>query len=243
MIATTGVSTQTPKPTSLSDIAPGPIVDRTTSLLNAMTPAQRYHSRLFSEYQTSGRILDTLMGISINYEPEDFPSGTDQTLREYMKQEACSIADAAFEGTVVIAASHPIDDGTFLFTDYTIQVTDPYRMPVNSGLSRSSTVIVGRPGGELTVEGQLIKARVNTDPPLIVGTTYIVFAHYHAGFKVFDSSIRYFPTFVVTADHKARVLAPEEFRPLSDLPRSSEGMDVAYERLTSVIKSVVSSCR
>jgi hypothetical protein len=61
MVATTGVSTQTPKPTNLRDIAPGPAVDRTTPLLNALTPAQRYHSTLFPEYRTSpdySRVID-----------------------------------------------------------------------------------------------------------------------------------------------------------------------------------------
>lgn len=61
-----------------------PLKDRTTGIMNGLTPAQRYLGTLFPQYHSEGnRILDSLQSREDQFEPGlDAPA---RTLREFLR--------------------------------------------------------------------------------------------------------------------------------------------------------------
>ena len=67
-------------------------------------------------------------------------------------------ADHVFVGTVEGARSLPIADGTFLFTQYTVMVTEGIVPGPIGGIRPGTRVTVLRPGGSMRVEEYTITA-------------------------------------------------------------------------------------
>ncbi len=178
-----------------------PIGDRTKSLLAVLTPAQRYHSTLFRQYTHPGNpITETLQSIAMQFEPEI--SGT---LDALLRERICTGAGSAFEGTALSAESHPIDDGSFLFTDYALRVTKVFREPPHRRLRPGDSIVVGAPGGQMIIAGEPVSATSNIDAFLTQGSSYLIFASYSAEFRVFDTAA---PIFAVD-DTNVRTAARE----------------------------------
>jgi len=157
------------------------VADRTTSRLNAMTPAQRYHSTLFRQYRFQSKLLDSLSSVNIISEPG---SGS-ANLIDYLRERICS-SDATVDGTILSGESNPVEGGSFLFTDYQVRITQVRRQLRGRILHVGETVTVGAPGGDVLIEGQHVRATSSLDPLLERGGLYVLFVRYHAGYRVFD---------------------------------------------------------
>jgi hypothetical protein len=166
-----------------------PVKDRTTEALRNLTPAQRYHSSLFGEYRdpAGNRMLDGLMSRWSGIHPDlDAPR---RTLQQFVRELSCADADrSAFEGVLLSSPAFPIDDGSYLFTDHTLRVTKAFKSPFGRPLRAGSIVIVGRPSGEMALEGVVVRATSPKHPLLTLGATYVMFARHHPGFQVFHTS-------------------------------------------------------
>ena len=149
-----------------------------------MTPAQRFRGTLFREHRRSIKLLDNLLSVSLIYEPGLQP---DQTFEEFLRTRACPHG-AAFEGHVIRFESFPVDDGSFLFTDFTVKIVNVFQQPAGPHLRREQEIVYGAPGGELEVEGERISATTNREPLLLVGRTYVFVAEYEPAFREFHST-------------------------------------------------------
>jgi hypothetical protein len=183
-------------------------VDRTTPLLNRMTPAQREHARLHAEQGKNRfpntRLLDEKLStfLHIQYGPPPDPKPAEEVL----KSKACG-ADAVFIGQVANANSFPTEDGRLLFTDHSVVVTEVFRAP--SGHRPALVpVTVTRIGGELDVEGTPVYAKLDDFPALQTGGTYLFFLDFLPRYKTFQAKD---PEGVWTVD-------AARFRPLVTVP-------------------------
>jgi hypothetical protein len=150
-------------------------VDRTTALLARMTPMQRAHSKLFDRYKSGTRLLDKGVSISdTGHRGFQDPDAPQPTWESSVTDVACA-SDIVFGATVMHAVSNPIDDGTFIFTDYTVRIEDVIyrkRTSNNSG----ENVVVTRPGGEIAIgAGAPVSATTAEFPLLVVGQRYVFF--------------------------------------------------------------------
>ena len=162
----------------------GPPKDRTTARWAKMTPAQRFRGTLFREHRRSIKLLDNLLSVSLIYEPGLQPA---QTFEEFLRTRACP-QGVALEGRVLGFESFPVDDGSFLFTDFTIKIVNVFQQPAGPHLRREQEIVYGAPGGELEVEGEKITANANREPLLLVGRTYVFVAEYEPAFQEFHST-------------------------------------------------------
>jgi hypothetical protein len=163
-----------------------PGVDRTTPALQQMTERQRAIAHALRGYSPSKtRLLDDQASVDISDE-EYFgdPNKRPQSLADFLHQQKCS-TDSTFLGTVSAAQSFPTEDGTFLFTEYQVQVTEPIRIP--PAASDLNVITMIRSGGQMLVEGVSVAATVASTPHLEVGRTYLFFASYNPNLDVFET--------------------------------------------------------
>jgi hypothetical protein len=156
--------------------------DRTTPILGRMTPAQRRHGRLF--HGRSGKIVDKKSGVSV----EQMTVGERATkpLNTVIADMACA-SDAVFTGTVSSLNAFPTEDGSLIFTEYSVRPTEVFRGANGAVVVTGRNVTVVRPGGELNVEGTVVKATLNLFPPLKVGDRYVLFLKYLADTGAFQT--------------------------------------------------------
>ena len=209
-----------------------PPQDRTTARLEALTPAQRYHSTLFPEFHSEGnRMLDSLMSRStITHSNLSSPP---KPLAEFLRDSSCDHADrAVFLGVNVSGEAFPIDDGSFLFTDHHVRLLKVFKSPFGRVLTSGESVVVGRAGGELVVDGARLWSRADSNPLLTFGSTYLFFALHHREFKTFHTKAQVF-----LADGQKLSAVAREFAPITEDPMSIDQQQV--EKLLSA----VSACR
>lgn len=138
-----------------------------------MTPRQRYHSEQFSKYRRHTRLLDQKTSVTIS---ADRTGGPPRLIDDVLRELTCT-AGAVFTGRASSAASNPIADGTFLFTDYEVLIDRIVRMPDAEKFRQPSTfVVVTRPGGMVLVDGDAVSATVSDFPFLSMGRPYLFFA-------------------------------------------------------------------
>ena len=125
-----------------------------------------------------------------------------------------------------------MSDGTFLFTEHRMEVTELFRKPPAATLRQGTQTLLVRPGGELVIEGERIQATSHVFPPLVVGDSYLVFAQYltSTGATV---SIRPEDTFSV-ASLRVRGLT-DIAAANSDLSRHGRG--VGTEQVLKILRS------
>ncbi|HEX5216325.1 MAG TPA: hypothetical protein VFV98_12745 [Vicinamibacterales bacterium] len=147
-------------------------VDRTTAIQARMTPAQRANGRAHAKSLTlfrMTRLLDQLTSAGMHYDSViEEATASAATL---LGQAACR-SSIAVRGRVLSEQSFPIEDGTFLFTDYDVAVLAVYRAP--SALSSVAKITVTQPGGAMIIEGVTVRASINVYPPLSVGAEYVI---------------------------------------------------------------------
>ena len=147
-----------------------PAVDRTTPIIQKMTPAQRHHSQLFEEFSTGERLLDELTNLN---RFRDRVASESRPMSEIARELRCA-ADDVFIGTVEGSQSLPIADGTFLFTEYTVRITEDVANPTGP-LRPGRLITVLRPGGSTQVGEHTVTAYLSDVPKLIVGASYLFF--------------------------------------------------------------------
>jgi hypothetical protein len=152
--------------------------DRTKPFLERMTPVQVHHSKLYDDFKTRSRPLDTGWSITRTLEWRDSRRTEWHTLQlpTLVHNVKCP-SDGSFLGTVLSAVSNPIADGTFLFTDYEVRLDEVFRMPPAPVRRVGATVVVTRPGGRLTVDGTTVQAVVSDMPLLALNKQYVFSAH------------------------------------------------------------------
>jgi hypothetical protein len=145
-----------------------------------MTAAQRVHGSLFHEVKGSTRLLDEKVSVIDFVDRLEQPS---RPLAHIVSDLACA-SDATFSGIVRTAASYPTLDGTFLFSEYGVKVTQIFRkseaVQFREELTKDPLITVIRPGGEMSVEGVRVNATSKDFPALVIGNEYVFFVAYVA---------------------------------------------------------------
>jgi hypothetical protein len=147
--------------------------DRTTPIQKQMTPAQHRHARLFGD--GGFRLLDWKQNLEVEVDPGFNPAT--KPLAEVIADLACA-SDAVFLGVVSDSRSWPTENGTMLFTEYTVHPTEIFRTANSASVTPGRSVTVVRPGGEMSIEGTMVRASINIFPPLEGNERYILFTKY-----------------------------------------------------------------
>lgn len=150
-----------------------PVRDRTSEFLQKMNDRQRIHARVFQDPDYTTRLLDTLQSIDDNSMYFLNPKEVDH--KEQLRQLFCS-SDAVFAGIVKTSESFPTETGTFLFTEYSVLLTDVFRSPLIQGLKPDQAVVFVRLGGSIYIERLTVRATTNYYPPLQIGSRCLIFA-------------------------------------------------------------------
>jgi hypothetical protein len=163
-------------------------VDRTTRIVNRMTPTQRSHARLHQSrippHAQRTRLLDVQMSFDTIEEavrPQNPPPA-----KSVVTSIACR-ADAVFTGKIVGKLVLPTEDGTLLFTDYSVVVSEVLRARAQRPIGLSETVVVTRQGGTLTVDGVVVSYTSTSYQPLQVNRDYLFFVSHLRGTDTFDA--------------------------------------------------------
>jgi hypothetical protein len=97
-----------------------------------------------------------------------------KTTAQIFKNLACS-SDAVFIGALDAVAVFPTEDGTFLFSEYSVRPTEDF--PARQGrIAPLNSATVLWPGGTTQIEGTTVSARITGHPSLEVGARYLIFA-------------------------------------------------------------------
>jgi hypothetical protein len=183
-----GATTRSTVATSAQEMKRPKPVDRTTGIVNRMTPTQRSHARLHQSrippHAPRTRLLDEQISMETIDEavgPPNRPSA-----KSVITTMACA-ADAVFAGKVVGAVVLPTEDGTLLFTDHSVLVSELLRARVQRPIGLSETLVITRKGGTLTVEGVPVSYKLTSYPPLQVNRDYLFFVKHLRGTDTFDA--------------------------------------------------------
>jgi hypothetical protein len=162
--------------------------DRTTEHQRRMTEKQRGHAKAFGRFKGDKRLLDEGVSVSEHDMFVGSPEGESENAPfERVQALKCS-TDGSFIGLVRGATSLPTEDGTFLFTDYVLEVQHAFRAPAARPLVAGALVTVSRPGGTVHLENRSITASSNMFPPLDIGGRYLMFVSYQPETKDFLSN-------------------------------------------------------
>lgn len=141
-----------------------------------MTERQKQHSKL---YERSGRRDLRNYGESINVVISP-PFGeadnekTPSTTNELLQWITCD-ADAVVVGTVSSKTSQLTEDGTFVFTDYDMQVEEAVKNNTRTPIQQGRNIVITRPGGAVKLNGKIIRVMDKSLQPLEIGKRYLLF--------------------------------------------------------------------
>jgi hypothetical protein len=141
-----------------------------------MTATQRERAKLHADEKSGTRVLDEV-GAEVS-------KGVDFQFNRPAKTVVAALTDLACKSTNVFIAnvqsvdSHPILDGTFIFSDYEVRVTEAFRGASLPGLGVGGLATVTRPGGAIVIDGKPVRATISTFPSLTLGDTYLFFGTY-----------------------------------------------------------------
>lgn len=148
---------------------------RTADWHERMNAKEKAHARAHGRFKTTTHILDEERSVHLSAfgasMPEPSPGVTELDSVKKLKCES----DAVFVGIVRSAKSMPTEDGTFLFTDYTIEIDESFRTPSNKPLLQEDVVTVTRPGGAMMIGNKEVSATISDRPFLEVGGKYLIF--------------------------------------------------------------------
>ena len=141
-----------------------------------MTEQQKQHSKL---YERSGRRNLRNYGKSITVvitlpfveaDNEKPPSTIDKLL-----QSITCDADVVVVGTVTSKTSQLTEDGSFVFTDYEVQIQETVKNKLSAPIQPSLSITVTRPGGAVNLNGKILTVTDKSFQPLEVGKVYLLF--------------------------------------------------------------------
>jgi hypothetical protein len=161
--------------------------DLTTQMQSRMTDAQRYHSTLYPEFRSTWRILENPEVTTHTFDHHNMVETEPADMATLLSKLACS-TDVVIRGEVTSAIVNPIDDGTYLFTDYGVTVASLLRTRSSSPQFQERTAVVTRIGGSLVVDKRKVVAIVRDFPLLEIGRSYFLFATYIAKTRAFKAT-------------------------------------------------------
>src|SRR5206468_1020390 len=98
-------------------------------------------------------------------------------IEQFMHRKSCA-ADAVVAGDVMDNAPQLVASGQFLFTEYTVRITDVYKKNPLTEVLPGSEITVVRPGGKAEIHGRTVKTIDGRFLPLTVGSRVLLFLKY-----------------------------------------------------------------
>jgi len=190
--------------------------------LEKMTPAQREHAKLYpaglhSLFRDGGLSMHTSdsLGMWSSGEPPT------QSLVDAMTVSKCKDFDAIFAGVVTGAVSNPNETGTFIFTDYTVKVTDWLSTRGAPGKTPAEAIVT-RPGGSLRLPDRtVISVTAEAYEPIDLQSEVVFFGRFVPETGAFRSS-GVFDEFPIVRDLvRVRHVFVKDDIPAGGLPRKS----------------------
>jgi hypothetical protein len=157
--------------------APGS-AERLKRFLDAMTPVQKIHSQLYDAFSLGKPLDDAVTGWRWfqAHSPWDEPPRQTGILQD-LRALKCS-SDAVVSGRVDFSVSNPTANGTYIFTDHEILVTEVFKRPAGSVVKQADRTVITRPGGEVVVEGKVAGVAPAAFPALEMAREYLFFARF-----------------------------------------------------------------
>jgi len=161
-----------------------------------MSEKQKEHSKLYDNYYTKGqgrldedppsqRVRDFQANM---YKPPGLEHVVDPiSVEQFMQRRSCA-ADAVVAGYVIDKASQLVESAQFLFTEYTVRITDVYKKNALSEVLPGSEITVVRPGGKVEIRGRTVKTIDGRFLPLTVGSRVLLFLKYIPKTGSYDSA-------------------------------------------------------
>jgi len=162
-----------------------------------MTEKQKEHSKLYDKDYTKGHGRldedppnDRVREFQTNmYKPPGFERQVEpMSIEQFMQRQSCA-ADAVIVGEVIDKASQLVDSAQFLFTEYTVRVTNVYKKNALSEVLPGSEITVVRPGGKVEIGGRTVKTIDGDFLPLTVGSRVLLFLKYLPKTGSYDSAL------------------------------------------------------
>lgn len=161
-----------------------------------MTERQREHSKLYDNFYTKGqgRLDEDPPSQRVRDFQADMykPPGLEHVVEpispeQFMQRRSCA-ADAVLAGYVIDRASQLVESAQFLFTEYTVRITDVYKNNALSEVLPGSEITVVRPGGKVEIRGRTVKTIDARFLPLTIGSRVLLFLKYIPKTGSYDSA-------------------------------------------------------
>jgi hypothetical protein len=162
-----------------------------------MSEKQKEHSKLYDGYYPKGQ--GRLDEDPLNQRVRDFqanmysppglgPAQAAIPIEQFMQRKSCT-ADAVVAGEVMDNAPQLVASGQFLFTEYTVRITDVYKKNPLTEVLPGSEITVVRPGGKAEIHGRTVKTIDGRFLPLTVGSRVLLFLKYVPKTGSYDSAL------------------------------------------------------
>jgi len=161
------------------------MTDATPVKLGVLTATQRAHSKLYVGYNAANKTIPEMMAEAPG-DPITFViyvgfyrlPNRDTSPRAFVS-DLSKNANAVIRGTVVAKTSQVTEDATFIFTDYTVRVTEVLKNDGASHIRRGGAITVTRPGGRVILNGVIVSA-IDESAPLLNanGSEVVLFLKY-----------------------------------------------------------------
>lgn len=99
------------------------------------------------------------------------------TKAEFLRDLSCG-ADAVVLGSVKSKSAHMTEDETFVFTEYELSIKDVLKNNSTSQIDINTSIQATRPGGLISLDGQVIRAEDMSYEPLQSGKEYLLFLRF-----------------------------------------------------------------
>jgi hypothetical protein len=142
-----------------------------------MTERQREHSKLYPPSPRGKKLSDYPKGMEILIGlpmPEQPISNRTPSSFEFLAKMACD-ADVVVLGVVESKTSQLTEKGDFIFTDYDLKVEEILKNNLSDSIQSSDTITVTRPGGSISLNGQIYRVKDKSFRNLQPGKTYLLF--------------------------------------------------------------------
>lgn len=162
--------------------APTPIQE------GVMTDKQRAHSKLYPQSPRGKKLRDFPKGIEIVIGlplPQQSTSSRITSSFEFMERMACD-SDAVVLGMIENRSSQLTETGDFIFTDYDIKVEEVLKNNSVAAIQSSETITVTRPGGAVSLNGQIYRVKDKSFRNLQPGKTYLLFLDFIPNTKAYQ---------------------------------------------------------
>jgi hypothetical protein len=152
-----------------------------------LSETQRVHGALFSYAATRPNKIDSLVErfrdegkifeiVIVAPLVPKLPGDT--ATPEYYFSDLASKSQAVIQGKVTDKVSQVTQNGAFIFTDYSVLVTEVYKDNAAAPITKGASITVTRPGGKVLLDGVIAKASDKKFPPLPAGRQVILYLQF-----------------------------------------------------------------